>query len=171
MNTNGAGDLLQNQFVLLLLGAVACLVVLWVRDRIEDLTARQAKTETRQERDDGDRDTRIERTADKLGAKSETVAALHARVEQLEKSGAKCEELDRDVAVLKDFKTRAESKFTEVDQATRELVSIGEQLKTIFNGMDEVKQEMHRGLQAVLAVLQSRAQSQQPSQTARAANG
>lgn len=88
--------------------------------------------------------SRVEKHGDKQASQGETLAALRADINQLKSAGEKCDELDRDVAVLKDFKARAETKFDEVDDVTRAQERFGEQMRTVFKRLDGIDEKIDR---------------------------
>ncbi len=120
----------------------------------------------------------VERSQDRQVETAIDLSALEANVNVLMRGQGKCDELASKVAVLEDFKERAEAKFDEVDEASRELRGMSEQIKTAFRRIDElpkaVTQEVLSKIpQAVLETLNAaRAlNTSQHNQAGRAANG
>lgn len=96
----------------------------------------------RNDRNTGGKFKNLERTSERTQDRQiETVgdlAEMAANVRTLMSDRGKCDELASEVAVLKDFKSRAEAKFDEVDEASRELRGMAEQIKTAFRRMEEL---------------------------------
>lgn len=118
-----------------------------------------------------------ERTQDRQVETAVDLSALEANVNVLMNDRGKCDALASKVAVLEDFKERAETKFDEVDEASRELRGMSEQIKTAFRRIDELPKAVTAEVlskipQAVLETLSAaRALNTQQHQAGRAANG
>lgn len=86
----------------------------------------------------------IERTQERTVENAIDFSAMQANVNMLLGDRNKCDELDREVAVLKDFKQRAEQKFDEVDDVTRAQERFGEQMRTVFKRLDGIDEKIDR---------------------------
>jgi len=153
--------------VSVLIGAVAFLV--W-----KAFERNEERTELRELRDEGrDRDLghRHERFGDRQMSQGESLAALRADINALKMAGEKCDSIDRDVAVLKDFKERAEAKFDEVDETSRELRGMSEQMKTAFNQMKDLPEQITARVKAEIpkVVLDTLSAAKALNQSGRAA--
>lgn len=125
------------------------------------------RSDIRDSRDEG----RERRLGDKQSTHGETLASISARLDRLQDEAAKCDELDRDVAVLKDFKQRAEAKFDEVDETSRELRGMAEQMKTAFHRMEDLPEQITSRVLAQIpkAVLDTLAAARALNQSGKAA--
>lgn len=145
------------------LATAVFMLVLRNQDRFE------AREGVRDSRDDGrERDTsRLkERLGDKQSEHGEELAAMRADIARLKDESGKCDELDRDVAVLKDFKTRAEAKFDEVDDVSKAQERLGEQMRTVFKRLDMIDEKIDRVPRETAEMLRTMIRPVQPSRVA-----
>ncbi|MCL4715485.1 MAG: hypothetical protein KJZ75_11290 [Hyphomonadaceae bacterium] len=96
------------------------------------------------------------------------LSAMQANVALLMKDRGKCDDLGREVAVLSDFKNRAEAKFDEVDDVAKAQERLGEQMRTVFKRLDAIDEKIDRVPRETADVLRTMIR---PAQPARASNG
>lgn len=128
--------------IMLLLTASGFLVV--------RLMERRDRREEELDRDIGRTKTQV---SERTGNHAQAISELRADVSALRKESSKCDELDRNVAVLMDFKTRAEGKLEEVEEARRALTGLTEQIRSMPDAI--TSQVLASIPQAVLEVLQA----------------
>lgn len=164
--------------VVLWLGGTSIVVIGGLLGLVINLVIRNADRGERVEEGRGRDVARFsERTQDRHMETAIDLSKLDANVTMLMADRGKCDELASEVAVLKDFKERAETKFDEVDEASRELRGMSEQIKTAFRRIDELPKAVTAEVlskipQAVLETLSAaRALNTQQHQAGRAANG
>lgn len=114
------------------LASAVFMLVMRTTDRSE------ARSDVRDSREEG----RERRLGDKQMTQGETLAGIRADLDRLKQDNGKCDDLDRDVAVLKDFKTRAEAKFDEVDDVSKAQERLGEQMRTVFKRLDTIDEKI-----------------------------
>lgn len=125
--------------IVLWIGGVGIVIISGLSGILGTLIFRNLdKREKRYDDRDRSNDRASERITAKQGTHGETLAEMRADITALKKDAGKCEELAKDVAVLMDFKERAEDKFDEVDEASRDLRAFGEQLRTAFNKIEDM---------------------------------
>lgn len=128
------------------IGALATAVAFLVWRSIERSEARGDVRDLRDEGRDRDHHTTRERIGDKQAAHGETLATIRADINALKTDSERCDKLETDVevlgremAVVKDFKARAEVTFADVEHARRELTSATEQIRTLFSTISDLK--------------------------------
>lgn len=165
--------------VVLWIGGIGCAIIGALAGTILMLVRRDAD---KRDRNDEGRARTIarhrERAHDRDMETAIDLSAMEANVNVLMSDRGKCDRLAAEVAVLNDFKERAEGKFDEVDEAGRELRGLSEQMKTVFRRMDELPKAvttevMSQIPKAVLETLTAARSLQQApqAQIGRAANG
>ena len=160
--------------VVLWLGGTFIVVIGGLAGLVLNLLFRNADRSERSEEGRGRDVARIgERSQDRQMETAVDLSALEANVNVLMGDRGQCAALAAEMAVMKDFKSRAEAKFDEVDEASRELRSISEQIKTAFRRIDEMPKAVTAEVltkipQAVLETL-SAAKALNTSQTGRVA--
>lgn len=115
--------------VLTIIGGLCGIIIMLIK--------RNADGTNRQRDDQGQTLTRTaERNQDRTVDTAIDLSAMQANVNTLMADRGKCDELGHEVAVLKDFKVRAEAKLDEVDEASRELRGMAEQMRTVFHTLE-----------------------------------
>lgn len=123
-------------------GALANIILFLILNRIGRSESRTEKvTERHQDtdrlvsalealtRDRGDRAVKVE---DRATAQGETLAGLSARIHRIEGDNIKCERLEAEIAVLKDWKASQERHADRLDQAVTDIAAMQRDIKTLF---------------------------------------
>lgn len=129
--------------IVLWIGGIGLAVIGTLAGALITITLRNLNgTSERGERDTRDVARRTERNQDRQVETAIDLSKLEANVNVLMTGSSKCDELASKVAVLEDFKARAEAKLDEVDEASRELRGMSEQMKTVFNKFEGLSEEI-----------------------------
>jgi hypothetical protein len=92
------------------------------------------------------------RTGEKQGAQGETMAGVLSRIGQLESDRAKiADALDR-LSRLEEFRIHATPRLDEAERTARALEGMKEQIKTLFNRVDEIPRDVVAELAAKFRV-------------------